>query len=353
MHRTWFAGVLCTVAFATASIAADAPPPRVPFMVGLTTVRAISDPRGDYESLRVVDTITASGYRIVLSGEAPADDGSGTSEVSVARRVRAEDQRSARRMRILFHTGDAEQFSGTVPGFSADMVTDLRKTGQTRITFLEIGALFGMTMIQRELSGTIARVDGAPTTLPMLVNGRRVSLPVLHAKGKLSDGGKAEEVEFDVLDDPDNPILLRSRGPGFSSNLIRIEYPEPVGSAQGIEHQLAAVRKADVYGIYFAFARADLRPQSAAVLREIAAVLKQHPDWRLQIDGHTDGIGGDASNLDLSKRRAAAVKAELIKHYGIDAQRLVTGGYGASQPKATNATAEGRALNRRVELTRL
>lgn len=325
---------------------------RIPFVVGLTTVRATTDPRGDYESLKVVDAITGTGYRITSSGEVPADDGSGLLEINVVRRVRAEDQRAAHRMRNYFHSGDAEQFTGTVPGFSAVMVTDLRSTGRTQLTYLEVGAMFGMSMVKRELSGTIARVDDMPVTLPMLVNGRRVRLPVIHAKGRLSDASGGEQFEFHVLDDPANPILLRARGPGFKSAVIKIEYPEAAGSPQAIEQQLSTDRKAEVYGIYFAFARADLRPQSEPVLREIAAVLKKHPDWTLRIDGHTDGIGAQASNLDLSRRRAAAVKAALVKRYDIAAGRLLTGGFGESRPRADNAITEGRALNRRVELTR-
>jgi outer membrane protein OmpA-like peptidoglycan-associated protein len=81
-------------------------------------------------------------------------------------------------------------------------------------------------------------------------------------------------------------------------------------------------------------------------------VLKAHPQWKLRIDGHTDGIGNDAANLDLSKRRSAAVKAALVTRYGIEGGRLSTGGYGESRPQATNETPEGRARNRRVELRR-
>ena len=89
------------------------------------------------------------------------------------------------------------------------------------------------------------------------------------------------------------------------------------------------------------------------MLIEIAKVLKANPQWRLRIDGHTDGIGADAANLDLSKRRAAAVKTALVARHGIAASRLVTGGSGESQPKASNDTAQGHARNRRVGLTRL
>ena len=327
-------------------------PTRVPFVEGLTTVRAVSEPRGDYETLRTIDAITPDGYRMSTSGEVPTDDGKRMMEVSVVRNVRAEDQRSARKMRTWFHTGDAQRYTETVPGFSAVMVNDLRRSGTTRFTYLDVGAMFGMSIVRRELSGTIARVKGGQTSLPMLVNGQQVQLPVIHAAGRLSDGMNSVAFEFHVVDDPHNPILLRSRGAGVTSTLIRIEYPQPNNVARSIEHDLVAKRSTETYGIYFSFASAIIRPQSGRVLEEIVTVLKEHPDWTLRIDGHTDGIGGETANLDLSRRRAMAVKAALVKRHGIVAERLATGGYGESRPKARNDTLEGRGLNRRVELTR-
>ena len=74
--------------------------------------------------------------------------------------------------------------------------------------------------------------------------------------------------------------------------------------------------------------------------------------WKLGIGGHTDSIASDAYNLDLSTRRAAAVKAALTTSYAVDPQRLTTAGYGESRPKDRNDTLEGRARNRRVELVR-
>lgn len=346
--------MICALA-AAAIATADAADARlqIPFVVGLTLVRATSEPRGDYENLRVIDAITPAGYHMTASGEVPADDGSGLREVSIVRRVRAEDQRGARILRTYFHTGDAEQFSNTVPGLSAALLNDLRQTGRAQLTWLDVGVVFGMSVVRRELSGTIARVDGSATTLPMLVNGRRVRLPVIHAKGRLSDTAGGEDVEFYALDDPDNPILLRSRVPGFSSAVIKIDYPQLKPDATSLESELAARRPAEVYGIYFSFARADIRPQSKRVLEDIADLLARHPDWSLRIVGHTDAIGADAANLDLSRRRAESVKSALVRRYGIDEKRLSTGGFGASQPKDRNDTPEGRALNRRVEISRL
>jgi outer membrane protein OmpA-like peptidoglycan-associated protein len=119
-----------------------------------------------------------------------------------------------------------------------------------------------------------------------------------------------------------------------------------------IEKHLAAERRVDVYGIYFDFASDRIRAESEPVLGEIAKALADHLDWELDLDGHTDNIGGADPNLDLSVRRAAAVRQALVSRYGIAGTRLTTHGFGASRPKATNDTLEGRARNRRVELVR-
>jgi outer membrane protein OmpA-like peptidoglycan-associated protein len=110
--------------------------------------------------------------------------------------------------------------------------------------------------------------------------------------------------------------------------------------------------RAPVYGLYFEFASAELKRASRPTLTQIAAVLRQHPDWTLTIEGHTDSIGGAEKNLSLSDRRAGAVRDELIRHYGVAPSRLAIKGFGLTRPVEPNATIEGRARNRRVELAR-
>jgi outer membrane protein OmpA-like peptidoglycan-associated protein len=119
-----------------------------------------------------------------------------------------------------------------------------------------------------------------------------------------------------------------------------------------IAKTLATKKRVTVYGIYFDFASDTIRPESAAVLKEIADALRANPAWKLTIEGYTDNVGGADYNLDLSIRRAAAVKRALVNNFHVQADRLNTVGYGFSRPKASNDTPEGRALNRRVELVR-
>jgi outer membrane protein OmpA-like peptidoglycan-associated protein len=151
------------------------------------------------------------------------------------------------------------------------------------------------------------------------------------------------------------PAAMLPGSPGGSGQM-------PNGSASGagdsegakaLEQALSQDKKVDIYSIYFSFNSDKLREESQPTLKDIAEVMRRHPDWKLQVNGHTDGIGGDQSNLDLSKRRAAAVKDALEKQYKIATGRLATAGYGKSQPKDTNDTLEGRARNRRVELMKI
>ena len=102
-------------------------------------------------------------------------------------------------------------------------------------------------------------------------------------------------------------------------------------------------------GILFDSGSDRVRGESYGSLKEIAAVLAENADLKVQIVGHTDAAGDDAANLDLSKRRAAAVKALLVSEFKIDAARLDTDGKGETQPLDTNDTPAGKANNRRVE----
>lgn len=106
-------------------------------------------------------------------------------------------------------------------------------------------------------------------------------------------------------------------------------------------------------GILFDTNSDKIKSASYGTLKEIAQVLKDNPDVKVKIVGHTDSDGSDADNLDLSKRRALAVKNTLNKDFGIDLSRLETDGKGETEAVSPNTTSEGKANNRRVEFIKL
>ncbi|MHC1732839.1 MAG: OmpA family protein [Bacteroidales bacterium] len=141
---------------------------------------------------------------------------------------------------------------------------------------------------------------------------------------------------------------------------IRFEYGAAMISniriavgAPDMRNKLMTEGKLVTYGIYFDVNKDVVKPESYGTLKEIAAILNEVPDVQVSIAGHTDSDGADAANLDLSKRRAAAVKKELVNSFGVTGDRLVTDGLGESQPVAPNDSPANKALNRRVEFIKL
>jgi OmpA-OmpF porin, OOP family len=107
-----------------------------------------------------------------------------------------------------------------------------------------------------------------------------------------------------------------------------------------------------LYGINFDFNKSDIKPDSRPVLDEIGKFLKDYPEEKLQIVGHTDNVGGDEFNQKLSEARANAVVADLVATYKVEGARLTAKGAGLTAPVAPNDTDDGRAKNRRVELVK-
>lgn len=150
---------------------------------------------------------------------------------------------------------------------------------------------------------------------------------------------------------------------GFQANMMRFELWESANPiitnfrvAAGLpdmRSKLITEGKLVSYGIYFDVNKDVVKPESYGTLKGIADVLKENPTVRIKIVGYTDSDGADAANLDLSKRRGASVKNELVKTFGIDASRLESDGLGEAKPVAPNDTPTNKALNRRVEFIKL
>jgi OOP family OmpA-OmpF porin len=101
--------------------------------------------------------------------------------------------------------------------------------------------------------------------------------------------------------------------------------------------------------VLFDFDKTAIKPDGAKILDRLIAFLKENPDKRVDLEGHTDSVGTEKYNQGLSERRAASVQDYLTKR-GVNASRITMKGFGESKPIADNKTAEGRAKNRRVEI---
>jgi outer membrane protein OmpA-like peptidoglycan-associated protein len=112
-------------------------------------------------------------------------------------------------------------------------------------------------------------------------------------------------------------------------------------------------KKLVTYGIHFATGSDQVLPDSAPILRQVAAYLKSNATVKVKITGHTDNVGASESNLDLSKRRAASVAKVLAEEFEVPAERLAADGKGDTEAVADNKTAAGRAMNRRVEFAKM
>jgi outer membrane protein OmpA-like peptidoglycan-associated protein len=142
--------------------------------------------------------------------------------------------------------------------------------------------------------------------------------------------------------------ILKEENVGMYVSNIKIAQGAP-----DMRSKLITEGKLVTSGILFDVASDKIKPESYGVIKEIAAVLKENPTVKVKVVGHTDADGDAAKNMDLSKRRAASVKAMLEGEFKIDASRMETDGLGETKPVADNTTKEGKLQNRRVEFIKL
>jgi outer membrane protein OmpA-like peptidoglycan-associated protein len=171
------------------------------------------------------------------------------------------------------------------------------------------------------------------------------------------DYAKAYVNEKRVANVPDmrmprsSKLYVRLEGQGEKTPVMLANL-RVMSGGRALYDALAESGRVATQGIYFATGADRVRPESSPTLKEIGAMLADHPDLKLTIEGHTDNVGDAAANQALSQRRAEAVKQALVSAYHVDGARLTAKGMGATKPAAPNTTAEGRQTNRRVELVR-
>lgn len=265
------------------------------------------------------------------------------------RDVMIRDRQSARAYVLGYSARMPSSIPGTTSlGLSSAILQELRAQGRTRVTLV--------------YSEKLARIDCNLTTtavdarIPVIVEDRILEVPTVQARVNCGSGNRTGTGTFIVASDVNNPILIESTLQFSWEQRPRTNRVTRIVAGPGLQnemrHALETLGAYDVYGLLFDFDSAQLRPETAQLVREIAVMLQANPHWTILIAGHTDSTGGVEHNQRLSERRADAVRQALISN-GVAASRLRSVGHGMSQPKADNATIAGRAINRRVEFRRL
>jgi outer membrane protein OmpA-like peptidoglycan-associated protein len=342
---------------ADAEIAAQAGS-RVPLVEGLTLATTWKrNPKEEYECTFHVAGVRADG--VVVRNECLWEKSPGP----VDRRICRSDLRAARLLFTAFGTVEVigedgnrlpeNMVGATSFSLSRDEFAALKANRETSHHYVQIG---GANRLSVESRGVL-RLEGTGTAR-IAVNGTPVELPVVRASGEAEMfrfGRRVKgRVKVEVLDDDSFPLLIDyahfeagEPDPHFRLHFPKITYPG------GVEKELARRKRMVVHGIYFDFNSDRIKNESDPMLKELGDTLARHADWTISIGGHTDDVGDDAYNLRLSERRAAAVVRALVERHGIAPGRLQSAGFGESSPIEPNDTAEGRAVNRRVELVRV
>ncbi len=358
---------------------------KIPLRTSLRIVGAVAESlRGDYEAIGQVDSITDQSVHVRYSAQVPAQPDFGLllgqesqkprplRKIVCGRTILRSDMENAIEMNDWFCGGESEEkFPGTTAiSISQKLLRELKTSGQADFVFhvspLQVlfkafktiasgstdASQFPTNLNPPPVRCRLHRVESSDLAFPILINDQPAALPAIHAACKPPDSD--QEAHFYFLDDAENPLALGARdASGTVGQIVKIYWNSlSAKPASQIEQQLEKKGRAQVYGIYFDFGSDVLRPESQTVLDQIAQVMGEHSDWKLGVEGHTDNIGGEAYNLDLSNRRAAAVKQALVTRYHIAPDRLSPTGFGATRPVDSNDTLEGRARNRRVELVR-
>lgn len=324
----------------------------VPLVIGLAVTAVNTIDEVDHEMVQRVVGIDDASVTFSLH-RGGAEGGSTAEPVTVIRVVNRGDLQSASRLVAYFHAEDPELFPGSTAFQISSALLDALNTGEP-VPFV-LGAAsgpWGSLGARKYFRGTLTRVELGPITYPVLLDGVRTEIPAIHASGTLKVGDDRGEAEFWFLNQPDNPLMLRGQFRGGAVRVVRIDVPASsrtdVPIAAGIETEAC---RGELTGVYFDSGSAELLPGSELAIADAAVLLADHGEWRVTVAGHTDSVGSEDGNQELSRQRASAVVSALVTA-GIAADRLTAEGLGETRPIESNETVEGRARNRRVELIR-
>ncbi len=202
----------------------------------------------------------------------------------------------------------------------------------------------GVQSLKNEVDQNMFTSKNAKTKVHISIWRQKQRVRVYLDDKKVWDIPKALEAEVKL-----NSLFFRNDGGDKEADAFYFGNVRVAVGAPDTRNKLITEGKFVTHGILFDVNSDKIKPESYGALKDIANVLTENAEVKVKIIGHTDADGDDKSNLDLSKRRADAVKAMLTKEFGVNAERMQTEGKGESQPVNVNTTLVGKANNRRVE----
>ncbi len=222
----------------------------------------------------------------------------------------------------------------------------------------------GPTLLQQGLTaldGVLANMRGK-TVIFLFTDGQHTPVDSLPTPGAAARNlAQKYDVCFAVINtgtESEEIATIRSLATATPCS-YQVGFEELLGNPEWMTNALFAVVEKKPEGdvaigyvfenILFDFDKANVKPVYDQALADAGAYLREHPEARIVLAGHTDNIGSKEYNMKLSHRRAAAVRNYLITREGVDSGRITLSGFGYSEPVASNDTAEGRARNRRVQ----
>lgn len=249
---------------------------------------------------------------------------------------------------------DGGRFAADIVFFGETSHSEMDKNGDPGICGLHVSVMKNIWETSGYKKGSQEKLKGSSTN--NLVEPEKVNHVIVWVQNRrvriYHKGGKVLDIPTNIYDGSKFSRLCFKlyRGASSGSYISNIKI---TNAAPDTRNKLLTEGKLVTYGIYFDVNKDVVKPESYGTLNDIAKILNEVPDVKVKIVGHTDADGDAAKNLDLSKRRAIAVKNELVKTFGVDASRLETDGKGKTEPVAPNDTPANKAQNRRVELIKL
>jgi len=359
---------------------------------------------GEWSTLRRLDeastpthwesqgALSANGDRIIFSSDRPGGrggldlwitqrnpDGSWTQPVNLGPAINTDGDEKSPFLhadgRTLFFSSDGHPGMGGLDVFYTNWTALMQpinlgypiNTEEDELGFgVHANEPLGYFSQRREGSG----YDLMRFALPADAAGRQVAFVRGTVDGALPDGGRPTQIRIEnlktkssqsvVVDAASRRFTAVITREDLASSVLELEHPELGYTALRLEEYLdetevpALVARTAAPGVEFALrsilfgtASSELSPEDRLALEGFARYLQRHPEFRIEIQGHTDNVGAASANLVLSQQRAHKV-LEHLETLGVSRARMTAKGYGTSRPVASNLTEEGRSRNRRT-----